>query len=84
MSLEHRRLRGDLIAIFRLIVGNDKYDREDLVVCDKRTKRGHKKKLKGTCRKDMMKLSFPHGTVEAWNALDKKKVIEATIQNFEM
>lgn len=35
MSLEQRRLREDLIAMFRLTEGIDKYDRKDLIVHDK-------------------------------------------------
>ena len=58
--------------------GNDKYDREDLIVRDEWTTTGHRKKLKkGTCKKDTKKFNFPHWTVEGWNALDRN-VIETT------
>ena len=84
MSLEQRRIRGDLIAMFRLTEGLEKLDREDLIVRDERTTRGHGKKLKkGVCRRDIKKHSFPYRTIEVWNALDREIVEATTIQNFK-
>ena len=84
-SLEQRRTRGDLIAMFRLIEGIDKYDRDDLIVRDEGTTRGHRKKLKkGTCRRDVKKYSFPHRITDTWNALDKEVTEATTIHGFKM
>lgn len=49
-----------------------------MIVRVKQTTSGHREKWeKGTCRKDVKRLSFPYRTVETWNALDGK-VIEVT------
>ena len=65
--------------------GVEKLDRDDLIVRDERATRGHRKKLKkSVCRRDIKKYSFPHRTVEAWNALNGKVVEAATIHNFKM
>ncbi len=40
-TLERRRERGDLIALYRIQEGLQKLDREDLVVCDRSETRGN-------------------------------------------
>ena len=50
--------RGDLVAVYRVMKGLEKLDREDLLIWDTRDTRGHGKKLKkkicsrDTCEKD--------------------------------
>ncbi len=59
-TLEQRRGRGDLIALYRIQEGLEKFDREDLVERDGRETRGHSMKLKkSACRSDVKKYSFP-------------------------
>merc|ERR1711911_517658 len=52
-SLEKRRERGYLIAVYKGLSGMERFDREDLFVRDTRTSRGHSKKLlKTRCLRD--------------------------------
>ena len=83
-TLENRRERGDLIAIYRVMSGMEKMDREDLCMWNERVSRGHGRKLKmATCRRDVKKYSFPHRSVEAWNSLDIEVVNARNIHDFK-
>ena len=60
-TLEKRRERGDLIAVYRSVNGIEQLDREDLLVFSERDTRGHGRKLRSTtCRRDVKKFSFKH------------------------
>ena len=64
-TLQQRRERGDLIAIYRSLKGKDQVDREDLFMLDSRDTKGHSMKLKNTaCRRDVQKYSFPNRSME--------------------
>ncbi len=53
-TLERRRERRDLIALYRIQEGLEKLDREDLVVRDGSETRGNSKRLKkSACRRDV-------------------------------
>ena len=83
-TLEQRRKRGDLIAVYRSRNGLEKFDNEDLMIWDTRVTRGHGMKLKkSSSRKDIKKFSFPHRCVEVWNALDEEVVSAKTLHNFK-
>ena len=45
-TLEQRRERGDLIAVYRVMKGMEELDRDDLIIWDTRDTRGHGKKDK--------------------------------------
>ncbi len=63
-TLERRRERGDLTALYRMPEGLEKLDREDLVVCDRIETRGSSKKLKKSiCRRDIKKYSFTYRSI---------------------
>ncbi len=60
-TLEHRRVRSDMTALYRIQEGLEKLDREDLVECEGRETRGNSKKLrKRVCRRNVKKFSFPY------------------------
>ena len=83
-TLEKRRERGDLIALYRTLGGLEKMDRDDLVVRDERNTRGHGRKIKvNACRRDIKKYSFPHRCIQTWNGLDQETVCAKTIQSFK-
>ena len=83
-SLEKRRERGDMIAMFRLINGLEKLDREDLLVLNERDTRGHGRKLRPTtCRRDIKRFSFPHRSIRIWNGLKGEVVCANNIHNFK-
>ena len=48
ISLEKRKERGDLIAVYKTMNGMDKLDRNALFVWDTRNTRRHGKRLKKT------------------------------------
>ena len=84
ITLEKRRERGDLIALYRIQEGLEKIDREDLVVRDGMETRGNSKKLKrSVCRRNIKKYSFPYRSIPAWNGLDEETVCAKTIHEFK-
>ena len=83
-TLEKRRERGDLIAIYRASKELEKVDRSDLFLWDVRNTRGHGKKLKmDGCRRDIKKFSFPQRSIEVWNKLDTEIVQAKSISEFK-
>ena len=84
-TLEQRRERGDLIAIYRVMKGIEELDRDDLITWDTRVTRGHGKKIKRDFyRRDMKKNSFPHRVLEAWNGLQSEVVHAESISEFKV
>ena len=82
-TLERRRVRGDLISVYRMVNGMDKMG-EDLLKLDTGTTRGHSKKLKKErCMKDIKKYSFPHRVVNTWNGLDEDVVSAISVNKFK-
>ena len=74
-TLEKRRERGDLIAVYRAANEMEKVDRSDLFLWDSRNTRGHGKKFRmDRCRRDIKKFSFPQRSIEEWNKLDTEIV----------
>ena len=83
-TLEERRKRGDLITVYKHMVGMEKLDRDDWIVWDEGEQRGHGKKLKKTrCRKDIKKFSFPYRCVDDWNKLSEEVVKAKNVQAFK-
>lgn len=83
-TLEKRRERGDLIALYRILGGLEKMDRDDLVIRDVSNTRGHIKKIKvSACRRDIKKYSFPHRCITTWNGLSQETVCAKNIQSFK-
>ena len=83
-TLEQRRERGDLIALYRIQEGLEKLDREDLVEHEGRETRGNSKKLKkGVCRRDIKKFSFPYRSIAVWNGLKEETVCPKISHEFK-
>lgn len=84
-TLEQRRERGDLIAIYRVMMGMEELDREDLINWDTRDTRGHGKKIRwDSYRRDFKKNSFPYRAIEVWNGLQKEVVHAKSISEFKV
>ncbi len=83
-TLEKRRERGDLIALYRILRGLENINSDDLVVWDLGNTRGHGKKLKiSACRRDIKKFSFPHRSIPIWNRLNQETVCAESIHSFK-
>ena len=84
-TLEERRVRGDMITLYKLINGMDVLDREDLLLPARaQGLRGHGKKLrKDTCRRDVKKYSFPQRSIEKWNSLSAEVVGAVSVKQMK-
>ena len=84
-SLERRRLRGDMIQVFKIIKGIDKINIEDIGwKINKRRTRGHNLKiLKQRCRLDIRKHFFTQRIVSFWNELPAPIVALSTVEGFK-
>ena len=85
ISLEKRRVRGDLIQAFKVIKGIDKvhYSKFFTLNVDRRT-RGHKYKLiKKRSRLDLRKNFFSQRVVSAWNNLPETVVESCSVNAFK-
>ena len=70
-TLSYRRLRGDMIQVYKIMNGkNDmKYDLFEMKECSY-TLRGHNQRIqKPRARLDIRKFSFTHRVVDKWNML---------------
>ena len=86
-TLKYRRMRGDMIEVFKII--NDIYD--PLTTVDMfelnttSNTRGHSKKMKiKTSRLNVRKYTFVVRIVEIWNSLPESVIQAKTVKNFEI
>ena len=85
-TLKYRRLRGDLIEIFKILT--KKYDPDacqNLIRLRKNSvTRGHSLKIfKKGARLDIRKNSFPHRIINIWNYLPEQIIKAEEVQIFE-
>lgn len=84
-TLTYRRLRGDLIEMYKIATGI--YERDTcqaLVDFSGRTSRGHKYKLtKSHIRSDIRKYSFKERVINPWNNLPSEVVEAPSLISFE-
>ena len=82
--MEDRRVRGDLITMYKGTREMERVDREDIFNTEKWRTRGHKYKMrKKRCRSDIKKESFPNRVIETWNRLDEEIVTAKNTQLFK-
>ena len=80
-TLETRRLRGDLIELFKIVKGFEGIDVADLNLQFSSIGRGHMFKLyKKRFRTDIGKFNFANRVVNSWNELPTY-VVESTSVN---
>ena len=84
-SLERRRLRGDLIEMYKMIRGLVRVDSESLFPrMGMSTTRGHSFKLRGDIyRTDVRGRFFTQRVVKVWNALPATVVDLPTLRAFK-
>lgn len=87
-SLENRRVRGDMIEVFKLVKGIDRVDYTKFFTLAKdsiaRDWRGHQYKLiKNEFRLDPRKYFFSNRVVADWNKLPQEVVEASTVDCFK-
>ena len=84
-SLEKRRIRGDLIQVFRIMKQIDKVDIADLGwKVNNRVSRGHSLKLiKNLSRLEIRKTYFTQRIINLWNELPEHAVAATTVEAFK-
>jgi len=85
-SLEERRLRGDMIEVYKLLTGKEQIDyRQFFNSADTPYGlRGHEKKLaKDRSRLDSRKFFFSQRVVNGWNSLPAKVVNSESVNSFK-
>jgi hypothetical protein len=84
-TLETRRLRGDLIEVFKIMKGFEDIPAEQFFTLNANGMRGHKYKLyKERFRTDIGKYTFSSRVVEAWNKLPDDVVSCTTVTCFKV
>jgi hypothetical protein len=85
ITLEKRRLRGDLIQVFKLIKGIDKMDYNKFFqLVDNTRTRGHRFKIvKVRSRLDIRNKFFSQRVVNYWNMLSSDVVEAETVNSFK-
>ena len=83
-SLETRRMRGDLIEVYKIMHGLTNLSPEDFFSFSTSGLRGHGYKLfKPRVRTDIGKFSFSCRVVDLWNALPDEVVDAVSINSFK-
>uniref|UniRef100_K7EYK2 Reverse transcriptase domain-containing protein n=2 Tax=Pelodiscus sinensis TaxID=13735 RepID=K7EYK2_PELSI len=84
-SLEKRRLRGDMIEVYKIMSGVERADKEKLFISShNRRTRGHQMKLMGSRFKtNKRKFFFTQRVVNLWNSLPEEAVKARTIIEFK-
>ena len=83
-TLERRRLRGDMIEMFKIMKSKDKISADELFnrVDSDRT-RGHSLRLKKRVKTVVMQGTFTQRVVNAWNGLPGQVVAAETVDKFK-
>ena len=83
-TLETRRLRGDLIEMFKILKGYDNIDSSKFFELNNTHTRGHSLKVyKPRCHLDSRKFAFSHRVVNVWNNLDDNIIACDSINGFK-
>ena len=83
-SLEYRRLRGDMIQVFKIVHGIDRLDHEVFFELANTSTRGHSLKLtKHWCKSNVRKDYFSHRIVDDWNSLTEDIVKAPSVDSFK-
>ena len=83
-TLETRRIRGDLIEVYKIMHGLTDINPEEFFSFSTSNLRGHRYKLfKPRVRTDIGKFSFSWRVVELWNALPDEVVSAVSINSFK-
>ena len=84
-TLETRRLRGDLIEVFKIIKGiEDLAWKKFFKMLTMSKLRGHSQKLyKQSARLDVRKYSFSNRVINEWNLLPEELIECKTVNNFK-
>ena len=85
LSLEMRRLRSDLIKVFKIMHNLEGVKREDFFQLRTATgRKGHSLTiLKQHCRLNVRKYFFTHRVVDTWNKLSEDTVNSKTVNSFK-
>ena len=84
-TLETRRLRGDLIEVYKILKGFDDIDSSRFFeLSSERRTRGHILKLfKPGCKLDCRKFVFSQRVIDIWNSLDSDIVACESVNSFK-
>ena len=83
-TLETRRLRGDMIEVYKIMTGKEGLDKDLFFKTAGRIGRGHKYKLeKSRSRLDIRKYCFSNRIVDAWNGLPDQVVSCENLNKFK-
>ncbi|CAM5105037.1 unnamed protein product [Natator depressus] len=83
-SLEKRRLRGDMVEVYKIMSGVEKVNKEKLFTCSHNIRtRGHQMKLMGSRFNTNKSKFFTQRTVNLWNSLPEEVVKVRTIPGFK-
>ena len=84
-TLETRRIRGDLIEVFKITKNLEDTNRDLFFKLSGTGLRGHSLKLfKPQARLDIRKYCFSHRVVDIWNALPQSLIDCSTLNNFKV
>ena len=83
-TLETRRLRGDLIEVFKIFSGLDNLNPEDFFALSNANTRGHSLKLfKGHFQSDLGKYKFSNRVIDEWNRLSDDIIRSSSLNMFK-
>ena len=83
--MEQRRLRGDLIEVYKIMRDIDRVGKEQLFpLVEGSVTRGHRFKVRGRrFREDVSKNCFTQGVMTVWNALPGRVVEAGCLTSFK-
>ena len=84
-SLQYRRMRADMIQVFKILNGIDSVESDNLFTSTSaRNTRGNSRKLqKKHCRLDIRKYFFSQRIVNTWNSLPEDTVTATSVNIFK-